>query len=87
MGDEQDSLHACLSHPLPVINWTQPFALVRFCFSLDGSQLMETANTQGAVHFWDLRRIRDSLADLDWDSAPFGPPSGNSKPIRVHFVD
>jgi serine/threonine protein kinase/WD40 repeat protein len=59
-------------------------------FSPDGSRLIVSTNDGGAVHVWDLRRIREQLAamNLDWDApaltaddpasasaVPFPPPT------------
>jgi WD40 repeat protein/tRNA A-37 threonylcarbamoyl transferase component Bud32 len=39
------------------------------CFSPDGSQLVAIANDSHAMHVWNLRAIREQLAEigLDWD--------------------
>ncbi len=57
------------------------------CFSPDGTRLVTVSGDSQSVHVWDLRAIRDQLAemDLDWDLPPY-PPAGDPKdapPLRV----
>jgi hypothetical protein len=48
------------------------------CFSPDGAQLAAVAIYDKAIHVWDLRRIRDQLAEMqlegDWPAYPPAPP-------------
>lgn len=72
--------YATLTAPTP------PF-LRHLCFSADGSQLVASNERSPAVPIWDLRRIREQLAemDLDMDLPPYPPPtqSENAKPVQV----
>ena len=51
-----------------------PKLLRQPCFSPDGTQLALPGEKSG-VELWDLRRLRQSLADLgvDWEGAPILP--------------
>jgi serine/threonine protein kinase/WD40 repeat protein len=53
-------------------------------FSPDGTKLMATAPYADSVHIWDLRLIRQHLAEsgLDWDAPPYplAVPIGNPEP-------
>ena len=56
------------------------------CFSPDSSRLA-VATEAGTVELWDLRRIRQELAEmgLDWDLPPYPPavPAEETRPLRV----
>ena len=56
-------------------------------FTPDGTRLVTIANYSKAIHVWDLRRIRERLAemDLDWDlgSYPLPRDSDAVKPLRI----
>jgi WD40 repeat protein/tetratricopeptide (TPR) repeat protein len=58
-------------------------------FSTDGSQLVVGSNDSQSIHVWDLRLIREQLAEmgLDWDQPPFPPakpePPGLDRPLAV----
>jgi serine/threonine protein kinase/WD40 repeat protein/Tfp pilus assembly protein PilF len=56
-------------------------------FSPDGTQLATASGDGPAIHIWDLRAIREQLAEmgLDWDLPPFAPaPSDVPRgPVRV----
>jgi eukaryotic-like serine/threonine-protein kinase len=59
------------------------------CFSPDGSQLVTDLGKGGSFQVWDLRLIRQELAEigLDWDLPPYSPPaSDNGKPLRVKVL-
>jgi tetratricopeptide (TPR) repeat protein len=45
------------------------------CFSPDGTLLLAIGAESGALYVFDLRRIREQLADLDldWDAPPYPP--------------
>jgi serine/threonine protein kinase/WD40 repeat protein len=61
-------------------------------FSPDGTQLVVAGETE-SLHVWDLRAIRDELAErgLDWDLPPYppaglalaGPVAPDAPPLRV----
>jgi serine/threonine protein kinase/WD40 repeat protein/tetratricopeptide (TPR) repeat protein len=57
-------------------------------FSPDGTQLVFTSADTPAVHIWNLRLIRDQLAQmgLDWD-APAYPADAPGPPLRPFLVD
>jgi hypothetical protein len=52
-------------------------------FSPDGTKLLFTSDDDSAVHVWDLRRLRQRLAEmgLDWDADPY-PPAKETIPAR-----
>jgi WD40 repeat protein len=58
---------------------------IALCFSPDGAQLTVVAPFDKALHVWDLRRIRDHLAEMhlegDWRAYPPAPPP--AAPIHV----
>jgi WD40 repeat protein/Tfp pilus assembly protein PilF/tRNA A-37 threonylcarbamoyl transferase component Bud32 len=55
-------------------------------FSPDGSQLVVTSNTTSSIHVWDLRLIRQQLAELklDWQEPP--RPAESPAPAPVEKV-
>jgi eukaryotic-like serine/threonine-protein kinase len=59
----------------------------RLCFSPDGTQLVALTQDSQSLHIWDLRSIREQLADLglDWDLAPYPPAPEilETQPLRV----
>jgi serine/threonine protein kinase/tetratricopeptide (TPR) repeat protein/WD40 repeat protein len=65
-------------------------------FSGDGSRLLVRGYESGSLYVFDLRRIREQLAELglDWEDAqsPFPAPSAEEKatpfaPLRVELID
>jgi WD40 repeat protein/Tfp pilus assembly protein PilF len=64
-------------------------AISWLCFSPDGSQLGE-ANGQEGVHLWNLRAIRQELANhgLDWQLAPYprSKDPDQTSPVQVQVV-
>jgi tetratricopeptide (TPR) repeat protein len=62
-------------------------------FSPDGSRIVVSAGTPGAIKVWDLRTIREQLKQigLDWDQPDFPPPplpAGSSNlRVEVRLVD
>jgi hypothetical protein len=55
-------------------------------FTQDGSQLIALGLESQALHVWDLRLIRQGLAELglDWDQPPYPPPQRKERtPLRV----
>ncbi len=55
------------------------------CFTPDGSELV-VATPDSRLQVWDLRRIRQELAaiGLDWNLAPYRPPSApRHEPLRI----
>jgi eukaryotic-like serine/threonine-protein kinase len=66
-----------------------PAAGSPYCFTPDGSQLVTNAERDGDFQVWDLRVIRQQLAEmgLDWDLPPYPQPaSTNGKPLRVKVL-
>ena len=59
------------------------------CFSADDSQLL-ASDGLGQVHVWDLRRIRQRLAQmkLDWDLPPYAATVEKrpSRPLRLEVI-
>jgi eukaryotic-like serine/threonine-protein kinase len=57
-----------------------------FVFTPDGTRLLAISNDTHAIHLWDLRLIRQRLAELglDWDQPPY-PASDHPEtaPLRV----
>jgi hypothetical protein len=56
------------------------------CFTPDGTKLIATCGTGKAVYVWDLRVLRQELAELglDWDWPAFPPPaSDHNEPLQV----
>ncbi len=57
------------------------------CFTPDGTKLIATSTSQKAIHVWDLRLLRQELAELglDWDWPEFPPPSASPDdgPLQV----
>jgi WD40 repeat protein/tRNA A-37 threonylcarbamoyl transferase component Bud32 len=59
------------------------------CFSPDGAHLIAFGDESRALHIWDLRRIRQQLAELglDWDAPAYPPKSALvRKPLRLEVV-
>ena len=64
-------------------------------FSPDGALLLVGGDESGALYDFDLRRIREQLAELglDWDAAPYPPRKpeearpGVDAPLRVELID
>ena len=57
-----------------------------FCFSPDGAQLMVVAPYDKALHVWDLRRIRDHLAEMHLEGNwPAYPPATPAAPLHVRL--
>jgi tetratricopeptide (TPR) repeat protein len=59
-------------------------------FTPDGTRLVAVSNDGQAVHVWDLRLIREELAELglDWDEPPYPPaaPAQPAETLRVTVV-
>jgi serine/threonine protein kinase/WD40 repeat protein len=58
-------------------------------FSPDSSQLVTTNNDSKAIHVWDLRTIREELAQmgLDWELPAYSPPGPNEAgSLRVELA-
>ncbi|HEV3443589.1 MAG TPA: protein kinase [Gemmataceae bacterium] len=63
----------------------EPSRLSPSCFSLDGTLLIAIGRDSQAMHVWDLRALRQELAQLglDWDAPAYPPaPSSLSFPDR-----
>ena len=60
-----------------------PSRLEPLCFTPDGGRLIVHAHQQRAVYVWDLRLIREQLADigLDWDTKPLPPAAAKRPPL------
>ena len=60
-------------------------------FSPDGAELAAVASNHKALHIWDLRRIRDHLAEMhlegDWPAYPPAPPPAPALTIDVNMGD
>jgi serine/threonine protein kinase/WD40 repeat protein/tetratricopeptide (TPR) repeat protein len=54
-------------------------------FSADGSRVVVTTNDGPAVHVWDLRAIRERLAELglDWDAPAYPSDDSASESMRA----
>jgi serine/threonine protein kinase/WD40 repeat protein len=59
-------------------------------FSTDGTLLVATNDESQSTHIWDLRKIRDELAEmkLDWSLPAFGPERNNErgKHLRINVT-
>jgi WD40 repeat protein/tetratricopeptide (TPR) repeat protein len=59
-------------------------------FTPDGTRLVAVSDDAKAVNIWDLRLIREQLAELglDWDEPPYppAPPPQKLEPLRVTVV-
>ena len=62
------------------------------CFTPDGTQLIAVGPEDQAIYVWNLKQIREQLAEigLDWDLPTF-PPVGKAgaslaEPLKVHVV-
>jgi tetratricopeptide (TPR) repeat protein len=56
------------------------------CFTPDGAQLITSNLEEGTIQIWNLRAIREQLAemDLDWGLPPYPPPQEtHSGPLRI----
>jgi len=58
------------------------------CFAPDGSRLYVADLETGGLVVWDVRLVRQGLAelDLDWDTPPLPPPAPPSVPWQVEFT-
>jgi WD40 repeat protein len=63
----------------------QTATLTLMCFSQDGSRLV--AGGSDAIHVWDLRRIRERLADmgLDWNAPALVEDQQPRKPVHLEL--
>jgi eukaryotic-like serine/threonine-protein kinase len=55
-------------------------------FTPDGTKLVISSDADRAIHVWDLRAIREQLAEmgLDWDAPPYPPAKPTPRaPLRV----
>lgn len=52
-------------------------------FSVDGTQMVVTNNDSSAIHVWNLRAIREQLAEmgLDWDLPAYQQPEAALPPM------
>ena len=77
-GSKIQLLEASTEKPLAILEAPETIALGRFQFSPDGTKLAAMQMDQ-QVQLWDLRLIRQELAqmNLDWDLPPY-PPDGKT---------
>ena len=56
--------------------------VAHLCFSPDGTQLLMTYEP-GRAELWDLRLIRQELAELnlDWEGPPLASPTGDESRV------
>jgi len=61
----------------------------RISFSPDGTKLIATTGDSQSIHVWDLRAIRDKLADmnLDWGLPTYAPSKPDTLPTLNIEVD
>jgi len=59
------------------------------CFSPDGTQLVTPTQDSHSIHIWDLRAIREQLAEmgLDWALPPYSPAPAvdGPQPLQVQL--
>src|SRR5581483_6445696 len=60
------------------------------CFTADGAQLLCAGGETEALYLFDLRLLRQELAELglDWDAPPYPPasPGAPPGPLEVEFT-
>jgi WD40 repeat protein len=64
----------------------EPMWYLPACFTPDGTKLIATCTSGKAIYIWDLRLLRQELAELglDWDWPVFPPPaSSDDAPLEV----
>jgi len=87
---EVQLFHADTGRQIARLPSPSPQIISYLCFSPDGSQLA-IATEAGTVELWDLRRIRQGLAELglDWDLPPYPPavPADDTGPLTVIVDD
>jgi WD40 repeat protein len=78
---------ATLRH-LAALEIPGPASLTGLSLSPDGTRLA-AATDYNVIAFWDLRRLRQELAelDLDWEMPPYLPPEHDEKPAEALGVD
>jgi WD40 repeat protein len=61
--------------------------LLPLTFTPDGTRLV-VSTSDGLVHLWDLRLIREQLREpgLDWDQQSYPPAPPTQPPVRVEMV-
>ncbi len=83
-------IDASTFEPLARLEPPAPQGLTWLCFSPDGTQLAAAAGGNGTTQLWDLRAIRQRLADmgLDWDLPQYPPlpTAGSPRPLSVKLV-
>jgi WD40 repeat protein len=72
--------------PLGLLQPPSPLQLNSITFSPDGARLVAACH-RAQVRVWDLRRIRERLAEfhLDWELPPL-PPLAHSEPARLRLT-
>jgi WD40 repeat protein len=78
-------------HEIATLTAPDPQPISWLCFSPDGSQLA-AATAAHVIHLWDLRRIRQQLAEmnLDWELPPYRSAKGPGlpeRPLKVEILD
>jgi serine/threonine protein kinase/WD40 repeat protein len=72
--------------PLARVQGPDADLIRQVAFTPDGTRLL-VWGPGGTIRVWDLRRVREQLAEagLDWDQPayPPAPPPGDAKPLRV----
>jgi len=76
-------LDSATGREIATLSLPYPELVHRLAFSADGSQLAAACSGHG-IQVWDLRAIRQQLADmsLDWDLPPY-PPVKFSSPAKL----
>jgi WD40 repeat protein len=59
--------------------------LLAKAFTPDGAELIALGNESQMLHVWNLRQIRQGLAEmgLDWDAPPYPPAGPTAAPLSV----
>ena len=82
-------LDSSTGREIATLSLPYPELVHRLAFSASGSLLAAACSGHG-IQIWDLRAIRERLADmgLDWDLPPYSPaePLAVSKPLQVKVL-
>ncbi len=55
-------------------------------YTPDGGRMITVSLEGRCIHVWDLRLIRQGLAELDWKHPPFAPAPAAPSPLRVPVI-